>query len=257
MKRLSCLLFVLLALAYTANSQIERMREQLDDVEAEQEGILTLRFYNALDGEPIVDADILIQDMGEFKTDMEGKVRFPNPGKDGRFPFQFSKEGFITTNDVFEIIGGTIFYYRFTQSPMIDLGTYRFILEWDKKPDDLDAHLEKPGDYHISYRRMLSANDGKVRLDRDDRDGFGPETITVENLDDQNEYIFWVFDYTNQDKSGSKNLSKSKARVRIFGDGQLLNTYQITPKEEGNTWMVFRIVKGQIVPVDEISFNNN
>lgn len=256
MKKSFYLFVALLLFASTAMSQIERMREQLDDVEAEKDGMLTLRFYNALDGEPIPEANIFIQGYGDFTTDLEGKVRFESPGEDGRYPFRFSKEGFITTEDVFEIIGGTIFYYRYTQSPSINIGTYRIVLEWDNKPDDLDAHLEKPGEYHISYRRMLSSNDGKARLDRDDQDGFGPETITIEDLDDQGEYEFWVFDYTNQDKKGSKSLSKSKARVKVYGEGQLLQSFQVEPKKDGNTWIVFRIVNGQVIPVNEINYYN-
>lgn len=236
--------------------QIDKMRAQLDDVAAAEEGLLTLRFYNAVDGEPIPEASIYIQDIGAFTTDMEGKVRFENPGEDGRYPFRFTKEGYITEEDVFEIIANTIFYYRFSMSPKINLGTYRIVLEWDKKPEDLDAHLVKGDAYHISYRHMLSTRDGKTRLDRDDRDGYGPETITIEDVDDHGEYEYYVYDYTNQKRKGSNKLSRSKARVKVYGEGRLLETFQIEPKKDGNTWNVFRIVNGTVYPVDNIRFVN-
>lgn len=245
-------LMILLGAGINAFSQIDKMRDRLDDASAEEEGRLTLRFINAETGDPIPNATVNIQDIGNFNTDMEGKIRFENL-KDGIYPFQFELEGFIPENNKFEVVAGTIFRNRFNMSPVIDMGSIRIVLDWDRKPDDLDAHLVKEGDYHISYHDMAVSNDGMAKLDRDDRDGYGPETITVKDIDDKAEYTFYVKDYSNKDSKNSKALSKSKAMVKIYGDGRLMNIWQLNEKQKGNTWMVFNIQNGKIVPTDEVN----
>lgn len=251
MKKLSFLLMVLLGFSLSSLAQIDKMRDQLDDADAEEQGKLTLRFFNAETGEPVPEATITIQDFQTFTTDLEGKIRFAIQ-PDGIYPFTFEKEGFISENDKFEIVAQTIFRNRFTVSPVISMGTIRIVLDWDKKPDDLDAHFVKEGDYHISYREKLTSADGKALLDRDDRDGFGPETITVKDIDEKAEYTYFVKDYTNRDTKKSTALSKSNAMVKLYGEGKLLNIWQLSEKQKGNAWMVFSIQNGKLVPTDEV-----
>ncbi|MCF8303190.1 MAG: hypothetical protein K9I94_07950 [Bacteroidales bacterium] len=253
MKR-ALLLSVLLSILFSAGfAQIDKMRDKLEDSNRELEtGQLTLRFINALDGEAVSGAKVKIHEMGKYTTDPLGRIIF-DPPEDGVYAMHFEKEGFITADMEFEISRGTIFYNRFTVSPHVDIGTIRIVLDWDDKPEDLDAHFKKVNGYHISYRDMKTYNDGEVKLDRDDRDGFGPETITVTDLDDAGEYSFYVKDYTNRDRKHSKRLSKSKARVKVYGEGALLHEFQLSEKQKGSTWMVFRIVDGQIKPVEEVN----
>jgi len=99
---------------------------------------------------------------------------------------------------------------------------------------------------------MLVSDDGASRLDRDDRDGFGPETITVKNIDDTAEYLFFVKDYSNRDDKSSKRLAKSKATVRVYGEGQLLEEFRIDDTQRGNAWKVFRLVNGKLISIDLI-----
>ncbi len=252
MKKINFLLFVILGFSLSSLSQIDKMRDELDDAGAEEQGMLTLRFFNAETGEPVPDASISIQNFQSFMTDMEGKIRFALQ-PDGIYPFSFEKEGFISENNKFEIAAQTIFRNRFTVSPVIAIGAIRIVLDWDKKPDDLDAHLVKEGDYHISYREKITSADGKAILDRDDQDGFGPETITVKDIDEKAEYTYYVKDFTNQNGKSSKVLSKSNAMVKIYGDGKLLNIWQLSEKQKGNTWMVFSIQNGKLVPTDEVN----
>ncbi len=234
-------------------AQVEKMRERLEDeTTAMEEGKLTLHFINALDGEPVKDATVEIKDIGSFTTDARGRILFYIP-EDGVYDMHFEKEGFIPTDLIFEVILQTIFYNRFSVSPVVDIGSIRIVLDWDKKPEDLDAHLKKINGYHISYRDNTSSSDGKATLDRDDQDGWGPETITILDLDDQAEYEYFVKDYTNKDRNNSKQLSKSKATVKVYGEEGLIKQFDIEEKEKGNTWMVFRIRKGEIIPWDEVN----
>ena len=251
MKKLTLILTAIIGFTLNTFPQIDKMRDQLNDVEAEEQGLLTLRFFNAVDGQPVPDATIDIQDFKTFITDKEGKIRF-HKKPDGVYPFSFKKDGFVTENNKFEIIAQTIFRNRFVVSPVIEMGAIRIVLDWDKKPDDLDAHFIKEGEYHISYRDKIISDDGNARLDRDDRDGYGPETITVKDIDENAEYTFYVKDYSNKDSKNSKALSKSKAMVKIYGDGKLLNIWQLNEKQKGNAWMVFTIQNGIIIPADEV-----
>ena len=87
MKKLA--LLILLVIGYTAGSfsQIDKMRDQVEDAGAEAQGQFTLRFINAENGEPVTLATIKIQDFKTFTTDMEGKIRFEKIA-DGVYPFQ-------------------------------------------------------------------------------------------------------------------------------------------------------------------------
>lgn len=249
--------FLAVAIAFmsvSVSAQIDKMRDQLDDAMTENEkGLLTLRFSDAESDDPVKDARVSITDIGNYTTDGLGLVRFPVPKNDGIYAVHVVKEGYITVDFPLEIVAQTIFYNRFSLSKKMPIGQLRVVLEWDKKPDDLDAHLEKNGDYHISYRNMMVSADGIARLDRDDRDGFGPETITVKNIDDRDTYRFYVHDYTNNDKTGSDRLSDSKASVKVYGDDKLLQTFRIPIDTDGIYWQVFTITNGQINPINTVT----
>ena len=247
------LLFLTLLGTQPIYAQIDQMRELMQDQMTEmEEGKLTLRFINAVDGNAVPDATIHIDKLGEYKTDRQGRVLFEIPD-DGILSMGFEKPGFIPANLRFEVIKGTIFYNRFSVSPIVDVGTIRIVLDWGRDPEDLDAHLLKQGSYHISYRYIGTSADGKATLDRDDRDSWGPETITVKDIDENAEYEYYVKDYTNRDRDNSKALSKSKARVKVYDKEGLINEFMITEKQKGNTWLLFTIKNGKLIPRDEVN----
>ena len=233
-------------------AQYDKMLETMDDeMQALENGKLVLRFINAENGNPVEAAAVSIEGVGDFNTDMQGKVLI-DPQPDKTYALHFSKEGFIPATYPFEIVAGTIFYNRFSVCPVIDFGALRVVLEWGKNPADLDAHLVKEGEYHISYQNMHISKDGTAKLDRDDRKGFGPETITVKAVDNAAAYTFYIKNFSDANSTGSKALSKSKASVRVYGNNQLLKSYIITPDQKGTTWMVFTITNGKIDDKNEI-----
>lgn len=126
-------------------------------------------------------------------------------------------------------------------------------MSWNDSPPDLDAHLIKNNEYHISYRDMKTVRDGSANLDIDSRSGYGPETITIRKLDANANYNFYIHNYTDSNNSNSDRLSRSSATVRIFHQGNLIRTFRIPNGKKGTIWNVFNIVNGKIVTVNSIN----
>lgn len=248
---LCLLLFVNLNLLY---SQVITNKQKVDDAFTEIDNQYALRFFDALSGKPIANARVIVGDYGEFYTDNEGKALIEATElQDGELPINFTHPKYIESNFKVEVMAGTIFFNRFSVSPILPIGALRIVLDWDKRPGDLDAHFVKSGDYHISYRNKTVSSDGVARLDRDDMNGYGPETITANNISTSSEYIYYVHDYTNQTSSGSRALSNSKACVKVYGNGQLLFVFNVPEDNRGTKWEVFRISNGQILLSNNIN----
>tara|TARA_R110000868_G_scaffold306734_1_gene568019 strand:+ start:50548 stop:51327 length:780 start_codon:yes stop_codon:yes gene_type:complete len=247
-------LAVISLIATEAIAQGSSGKDKGEDAFRELEtGELTLRFINALNGEYVEGARVLI-DGREFKTDFEGKVLFKPVTENSQSPVLFEKEGYITSSFGIEIALGTIFQNRISVSPILRPESIRIVLDWAKDPRDLDAHLIKQNGYHISFRHKRTSDDGTAQLDRDDTNGNGPETITINEIDQGETYTFMVENFSERSNSNSKSLSnKSRATVRVYGDNQLLHTFRIPPNEVGVKWSVFQIKNGQILNVDTVN----
>lgn len=262
MKTLIIMLVIFILNIFTIFAQEDKQKTQdafqdLNDAMVEMEdNQLALYFFNAINGETITDADVEIEKLGTFKSDLAGRVRFPIPKDGGLYMVQFKKDGFITSKFQVEIEGGTLFSNnRFSISPVMELNYLRAVVDWGKKPKDLDAHLVKKDSYHISYQDMHISEDGYAVLDRDDRTSYGPETITIKKVDNNSLYKFYIHDYSNKDKDNSNKLSKSKVSVKVYGNGQLLHVFHIAPHQIGNYWHVFNITNGKTTRVNTVLRN--
>jgi hypothetical protein len=246
--RLIVLMLVLGVISSTnLMAQFDQMKNKFEDVMKEvEENIFTLRFYDAISGNPVAESTVLIENIGEFKTDEEGKVTFPRQ-PDGKLRILFKKDGYIPVFILAEVVAETIFFNRFSVSPIMNINQFRVVLDWDQNPGDLDSHFQKQGGYHISYRNTRVLTDGTGQLDRDDMDGYGPETITVAQLDSNGQYQYSVHNYSHEMNSSALPLSKSKATIRVYGNNQLLKTYQVPQNFEGKTWNVFKVVNGRVI----------
>lgn len=250
MKKIRSILLFLTLSSISSNmllAQFDQMRNKLDDVLLEvEENVFTLRFANATTGEPVEGAQILIENIGEYTTDDEGKITFPRQ-PDGVMRVLFKMDKFIPAVFRVEVIAETIFFNRYSVSPMMNIDQFRVVVDWDQNPGDLDAHFVKANEYHISYRHTRVLADGTGMLDRDDLDGYGPETITVERIDSDGSYEYSVLNYSHLISSSATPLSNSKATVRVYGNNRLLKTYQVPQNLQGKTWTVFKIENGQII----------
>jgi hypothetical protein len=259
--RILCFLLitVLGTTSFAGNSRLkERKRDAFSELNAKSrqggdDTGLALRFFNALTGQPLSSAKVRFGGT-QRTTNTDGRVLFDWPKnlnrREDRRQATVEHKGFITSTIEVHFIAGSIFNNRFSISPTLAPRQVRVVLDWAKKPADLDAHLVKAGAFHISYQKMKNWRD-LARLDRDDLDGFGPETITVDRLDSDGKYTFAVHDYSNQNAPSRSNLRRAAATVRVFSDGRLTHQF-IAPKGSGNAWVVFEISGGKVIPINRL-----
>ena len=229
-------------------------RGNAEDNFAELEDQFVLRFHDAITGNPISGATIIFEgERRRTKTDGTARFDFPidlDDGEDTR-KVRFQKEGYTNTTFDVPFKVGSLWFNRFSVSPEVPLKKLRIVLDWGDAPRDLDAHLIHEGKYHISYRKKKSIID-EANLDRDDRDGEGPETITLHNISLTGTYRYVVHDYSNKDETTSKALSNNGARVHVYSSNGREQTFYVPKDRAGNTWSVFRIENGAIVPEQRI-----
>jgi hypothetical protein len=207
-------------------------------------GKLVLLFFDAKTGNPVSDASISIGNSAEFSSDLLGKV-FIDKLTDGLYTFSFSKDGYVSANYEIRVKKGVIFFNRFSVCPLTENGTIRIVLDWDKAPADLDLHLVRENYYHVSYL-ITKVGDGSAQLDRDDKNGYGPETITISKIDKKAVYTCYVLDFTNQASSNSRAFMNSKAVIRIYSNNKLAHTIPICKRIKNNKWPAFQIINGEI-----------
>jgi len=180
---------------------------------ARMDGIIAFSFRDAVSCQPISGAHLQLLGLS-FYTDEKGYVRIPaNKLKTNVFDastMKVTKDGYCSFS--YDVRVNFLIQQTFLLSKVLPIGKARFILQWNKEPRDLDLHL-LGRDFHISYRDMKKAAQ-KANLDRDDTDGYGPETITLDKILDHEPYDVYVHNY-----SGEKSITN--AIISVYKDNQL------------------------------------
>jgi hypothetical protein len=143
-----------------------------------------------------------------------------------------------------------------------DETAYRIVLTWGFAPTDLDAHFTGPdgsgSNFHICYWNHSTENIS-AQIDRDDSWRYGPETITIHEFN-EGIYRYSVHNYTDQSENGGTGIAESPARVEIYGNNDLIQTFMAPTfnNSTGNTWRVFELECSggliEIVPVNTYLF---
>jgi len=256
MRRFALAFVVFCSLFQTVVAQSEDEREDiylarvgLRVLELEMENTLSLWFTDADTGKPIQEALVAIENTGSTRTDADGLAIFPVVNN-GEYAFIFQKDGYITTKNTFFVSGGTIFHNKFSIPKLKQIDHIKIILDWGAAPADLDAHLVKDNGYHVSYRNTKTSSDKTAWLDKDALNGYGPETITVTQLDKRAVYHYFVHNYSNRNTANDSRLSQSKATVSVYINNRFHVSYQIETGKTGTTWHIFDIVNGEIKPAN-------
>jgi len=182
----------------------------------ELDGSMVFSFKDAVTCQAIKDVKVQINNTS-LTTDANGYIKFSNQSidslMDGSIQMTAQKRGYCPLQRNVRVMAGSIFDKRFLMSKQLPIGKARFVLQWGGKPRDLDLHLVGR-DFHISYRNMkVSARN--AQLDRDDLDGYGPETITLENIISSQKYVVYVHNY-----SGEAPIN-DHAQVSVFRNNRL------------------------------------
>lgn len=210
---------------------------------------------NAVDGSGIEGASVTLVspdgDAYEGVTDAEGYYEIEGAPAGENYQLTVEKDGFITEEREMELPEDEMDLGIVSCSPVLDNKEMRIILEWGEEPYDLDSYYI--GEYNdgtsveVYFEHMADSRNGElaVSLDRDDRDGFGPETTTVRGLDGS--FMYCVHDYMQTGMMGEI----SNAVVKVYLPDGTVNTYTI-PSGAGNLWKVFSVVNGEITEIGTI-----
>ncbi len=194
-------------------------------------------------GRPVVNAQILVQQNRiTLVTMTTGNSGIASLGgqqlADGVYLFVITSDGYMRTEDNLTIANnGIVAGNQISLPKTINEPNIKIILDWGIKPYDLDSHI-RLRDYHVYYANPVDAN-GALNLDRDDVTSYGPETITIRNIDSSARYRYYVHNY-----SESPEMSTSGARVRVYVNNVYRNTYTIPTTGSGLYWHVFDITGG-------------
>jgi hypothetical protein len=195
-------------------------------------------------------------------TNASGVYAFSNLSA-GNYTGEASHTGYNTSFFSVLCLGGqTVANQDATISPQLNAGEIRIVLTWGSTPRDLDSHLTGPlpggGRFHMYYVYVGSANPWPtiVNLDRDDVDGFGPETTTLYQQI-SGTYRFSVHDYTNRNLTNSVALSNSGAQVRVYNSTGLLRAFNVPPNTGGTLWTVFELNGSNINPIGTMTYVSN
>ena len=197
--------------------------------------------------------------VGRTITDNEGK--FTLPVDPGRYIIFIGKGAYISDKYEVDIIQDFPRTVHSVLSKIVPPKDYRIVLTWDRFPIDLDAHLKGPNpgqpDFHLYWNRATLIN-GKKYLDCDDRNSFGPETITIRDIDPGN-YTYAVHNYSGRDEKSGDALSRGNVTVKIYNGDKLLKLYTLPVGTSGNYWVVFKLdgMTGQIEDVNQTGFISN
>ena len=138
-----------------------------------------------------------------------------------------------------------------------EAGVLRIVLTWNESPADLDAILWTPLPEYPKVWYVDRGNCSDIPyacLDTDDKNGYGPETITISQLQPGN-YAFGVHNPNYTIYPNITPITQSGAQVRVYDSTGMLNEFRVPGTGQGDMWYVFDLNgdTGEIKPVNCIT----
>ena len=214
------------------------------------------KVLNAVDRSPV--ANVLVTISGQTgTTNANGNYTILNVGT-GNHDAAGTSDGFCPFSAPFTIpdeYDGESFTYNFSMSPMLEAGQTRMVLNWGPTPPDLDSHLLTPdiegSTHHIYYGNVGSYTAVPyAKLDTDDINGYGPETITI-NQAFAGTYTYYIKNFNG----GSDGLKNSGAVAQVYsGESCDATIIEVPTDSDGVYWHVCDIdgATGDITVVNQI-----
>ena len=205
---------------------------------------------NASNGQPVANATV---SAGGRTATTDSAGRYQITGLEpGPASVSVSASGFITDTANVNIPTSGSATQTFALSQALAEGQLRIILTWGSAPLDLDAYLFVPSE--VGFTQVYYGDAGSTTtmpfaaLDVDDRNGLGPETITITRLSPG------TFTYSVNNYSGEASLSSSGARVQVIQGSSVVQSFMV-PTGNGLWWNVFTIdgSTGSLTPLNRLS----
>lgn len=170
----------------------------------------------------------------------------------GSWNLHLTKDGYMEVGDSFTLSSGQIDSDNvYIMSENLQTGQIRIVLSWGALPSDLDSHLEGTldhgGSFHVFFsnkRAYGSNNSDAIELDVDDTTGYGPETITINDL--EGVYDYSVVDFRSEGTMGALG----EAKVTVFMPDGSSQVITINPSCI-NGWYVLHIDHGNVSVINE------
>lgn len=219
----------------------------------EKEGTIAGTIKNGVTAE-IIDAEYEVR--AGSNADMSSEVIETGASEDGRYAITlpegyytvtFKKDQYYDLSVNITINSDTSIEKEIVMAPQLNTGdhtgTMRIVLTWGEFPLDLDSHLLSASNdlYHVYYGNKEVFENGTVNaeLDVDDRTSYGPETVTIYEFSEQDNFSYYVHDYSDKLDELTSGLSESDACVRVYDGENLIATYYVPLNKTGTLWHVF------------------
>jgi len=207
---------------------------------------LTVFVTNAMNGAPLEDAIITVG--GKSLIAGSNGATFENLPT-GSTSVQVNHQDYVASSKTVNLACGGNGTTSLSLSPSVGENALRVtdlraILTWGNQPKDLDAHLTGPcpglpadltneeNRFHVYWldENRLGCN-GMVKLDVDDVDSFGPETITIVPIGDASVSLI----VGNQPQRTFYPPAECQANLISSSDGS-------AAVDDGNAWVVFELI---------------
>lgn len=183
----------------------------------------------------------------ETNTDKNGKYSLSNL-KEGKYTVCVSKKGY--TDQYFNVTisrGITVANQDYTMSGTSDIsGDYKFVLEWNGTPGDLDLHVAGMTEartyvqiYGYGGRNMSVSENGNIiaQLDKNVTNGDGSETVTISGTGITGRYTVHIHDQTNRRDGNATALSNSQAVLKVYIPGESSpRVFNVPTGKKGTCW---------------------
>lgn len=235
--------------------QFEEVAEEEEEEEKEENETVKISgvVVNAVTGEGVRNAEIVAVSTDKKKKDQQGSTKSKSNGEyelelpTGEYLVTIYVPDFMEESFELKVKEKPIRNNNYTVSPELATGEIRIVLEWGAEPADLDAHLTTTSGECVDFANRVVTKGGKevANLDVDDRNGYGPETITISQQ--EGEFTYWVHDFTRSNQIGS-----SGAIVKVYLPGETPIVYQV-PAGEGIMWEVCKIKDGKVTAINTVT----
>ncbi|MCF7811232.1 carboxypeptidase-like regulatory domain-containing protein [bacterium] len=215
-------------------------------------GYIAGRVTHSQTGASVQDAIITTDAGGYTTTDSNGEYSLQVDA--GSLTISVNKDGFYGSSEEIYVNANQTSTQNFILTPTLESGEgeLRLVLSWQDEPEDLDSYLSTPLIEGSTYT-VYYGDEGSVeyapyaKLDIDDTDGYGPETITIHHLF-TGTYKYYIHNY-----SGSPTMRNCGAKVQIYNTSGLLRTVYVPTTGDGRYWNVCTINgNGEVTVVNEL-----